>query len=72
MPEKVAGFKGTVVCNPPDNLLYDFSAKLLYKGEELPLNGGAGVADMLLMCCQWVANALNGGAGVAIMLLMCC
>ena len=51
MPEKVAGFKGTVVCNPPDNLLYDFSAKLLYKGEELPLNGGAGVANMLLMCC---------------------
>jgi hypothetical protein len=55
VPEKVAGFKGTVVCNPPDNLLYDFSAKLLYKGEELPLNGGAGVglyvADVLPMCC---------------------
>ena len=47
VPEKVARFKGTVVCNPPDNLLYDFSAKLQYNGEDLPLNGGAGSGQFL-------------------------
>jgi hypothetical protein len=36
----------TVTCNEPDNLLYEFSAKMQYKGEDLPLNGGAGCGQV--------------------------
>jgi hypothetical protein len=35
VPSKVSAFKACVVCNGPDNLLYEFSAKLQYKGEDL-------------------------------------
>jgi len=44
---KVASFVCHVVCNEPDNLLYEFSAKLQYNGEDMPLNGGAGTGQFL-------------------------
>jgi hypothetical protein len=42
MISQVAAFEAAVVCNAPDNLVYDFSAKLQHRGEDIPLNGGAG------------------------------
>lgn len=44
---EIARFEATAVCNEPDSLLYEFSAKLKYTGRDLPLNGGASGGQFL-------------------------
>ena len=44
---EIARFEATAVCNEPDSLLYEFSAKLKYTGHDLPLNGGASGGQFL-------------------------